>query len=180
MPSNASCSTVLEIRPPADVVLVDTSRDHPLGFSPLGLAAHDTVIVVSPNSRSITEAYALIKKVSLGYARRHFRILVNKVRATVDAQAIHDNIAQVTSSRRLARLDYAGCVPVDEHLQQASRLCQPVAGTVSGLAGSEGVSDRGQRLLNWPAADDDFGGLEHFVQQLLHLSHRIDPVAIYA
>jgi flagellar biosynthesis protein FlhG len=55
--------------PAADVVLVDTSRDHPLGFSPLGLAAHDTVIVVSPNSRSITEAYALIKKVSLGYAR---------------------------------------------------------------------------------------------------------------
>jgi flagellar biosynthesis protein FlhG len=67
--------------PPADVVLVDTSLDHPLGFSPLGLAAHETVIVVSPNGAAITEAYALIKKVSLGYARKHFRILVNKVRA---------------------------------------------------------------------------------------------------
>jgi hypothetical protein len=29
-------------------------------------------------------------------------------------------------------------------------------------------------------AEDDFGGLEHFVQQLLHLSQRIDPTAIYA
>jgi hypothetical protein len=30
------------------------------------------------------------------------------------------------------------------------------------------------------SADDAAGGLEHFVQQLLHLSQRIDPVAIYA
>jgi flagellar biosynthesis protein FlhG len=75
-----------EIRPPADVVLVDASLDHPLGFSPLGLAAHETVIVVSPNSAAITEAYALIKKVSLGYARRTFRILVNKARAAREAQ----------------------------------------------------------------------------------------------
>lgn len=169
-----------EIRPAADVVLVDTSLDHPLGFSPLGLAAHDTVIVVSPNSRSITEAYALIKKVSLGYARRHFRILVNKARAAVDAQAIHDNIAQVTSSRRLARLDYAGCVPFDEHLQQASRLCQPVASLFPNSPAAKAYQTVANELLNWPAAEDDFGGLEHFVQQLLHLCHRIDPVAIYA
>jgi MinD-like ATPase involved in chromosome partitioning or flagellar assembly len=32
-----------------DVVLVDASPDHPLGFSPLGLAAHETVVVVSPD-----------------------------------------------------------------------------------------------------------------------------------
>jgi flagellar biosynthesis protein FlhG len=62
------------------------SLDHPLGFSPLGLAAHETVIVVSPSSAAITEAYALIKKVSLGYARKHFRILVNKARAASEAQ----------------------------------------------------------------------------------------------
>lgn len=171
-----------EIRPAAEVVLVDTSLDHPLGFSPLALAAHDTVIVVSPNSKSITEAYALIKKVSLGYSRKHFRILVNKVRAAADAQAIHDNIAQVTSSRRLARVDYAGYVPFDEHLRQASRLCQPVAGLFPNSPAAKAYQTVANELLNWPAAEDEFGdgGLEHFVQQLLHLSHHIDPVAIYA
>ena len=67
---------ITEIGRPADVVLVDASPDHPLGFSPLGLAAHETVVVVSPNGAAITDAYALIKKVSLGYSRKHFRILV--------------------------------------------------------------------------------------------------------
>jgi hypothetical protein len=105
------------------------------------------VIVVSPpNVAAITAAYALIKRVSLGYARRHFRILVSMTRRVSEARAIYDNMARVTGSHRLARLDYAGCVPVDERLRQASRLGQPVAGTVSRLAGGQRLSDAGQRL----------------------------------
>jgi flagellar biosynthesis protein FlhG len=169
-----------EIGPPADVLLVDTSLDHPLGFSPLGLAAHETVIVVSPSSAAITEAYALIKKVSLGYARQDFRILVNKARGAREARAIYDNIARVTGSRGLARLDYAGYVPVDEHLRQASRLCQPVSALFPDSPAAKAYQIVANDLLNWPGADDEIGGLEHFVQQLLLLSQRIEPIAIYA
>ncbi|HRF03311.1 AAA family ATPase [Accumulibacter sp.] len=169
-----------QIERPADVVLVDTSRDHPLGFSPLGLAAQDTVIVVSPNGASITDAYALIKKVSLGYARKHFRILVNKARTASDAQAVHDNLAEVAHSRQLARLDYAGYVPLDESLRQASRLCQPVAGLFPEAPSAQAYDKLVSELLSWPGGDADVRGLEHFVQQLLHLSQRIDPAAIYA
>jgi flagellar biosynthesis protein FlhG len=170
-----------EIVPPPDVVLVDASPDHPLGFSPLGLAAHDTVIVVSPDVPAITEAYALIKKVSLGYARKHFRILVNKARSSREAQAIHDNMARVCGSRRLAQLDYAGQVPVDEPLRQASRLCQPVAALYPDSPAARAYQTLADELLNWPAGDGDGGGgLEDFVQQLLHLSQQINSTAIYA
>ncbi|WP_313952749.1 AAA family ATPase [Accumulibacter sp.] len=169
-----------QIGRPADVVLVDSSLDHPLGFSPLGLAAHEAVIVVSPNGASITEAYALIKKVSLAYSRKHFRILVNKARAAGEARAVYDNLAEVAHSRRLACLDYAGYVPIDERLRQASRLCQPVAGLFPDSPSAEAYQGLASSLLNWPAAETDVGGLEHFVQQLLHLSQRIDPTAIYA
>ncbi|MBA3998426.1 MAG: MinD-like protein [Candidatus Accumulibacter sp.] len=165
---------------PADVILVDASPDHPLGFSPLGLAAHETVIVVSATGASITEAYSLIKKVSLGYARKHFRILVNKVRAADEAEAIHANIAQVTRSRGLARLDYAGFVPLDEHLRQAGRLCQPVLGLFPDAPSAKAYRQLASDLLLWPGPDNEAGGLEHFVQQLIHLSQRIEPIAIHA
>lgn len=182
---NASQQRILldclsDIGRPADVVLVDASPDHPLGFSPLGLAAHETVVVVEPNGAAITEAYALIKKVSLGYSRRHFRLLVNKARASAEAKAIHDNMAQVARSRGLARLDYAGCVPIDEHLRHASRLCQPVAGLFPDSPAARAYQAVATDLLGWPTADGDVGGLEHFMQQLLHLSQHIDPTAIYA
>lgn len=169
-----------ELLPPADVVLVDSSLDHPLGFSPLALAAPETVIVVSPNRSAITEAYALIKKVSLGYAREHFRVLVNNARGAREARAIHDNIERVARSRKLAQLDYAGYVPFDEHLRQALTLCQPVAGLFPDSPAAQSFRAFAKDLLNWPAAGEVGGGLEHFVQQLLHLSHRIEPTAIYA
>ena len=165
---------------PADVVLVDASLDHPLGFSPLGLAAHETVIVMSATSTSITDAYALIKKVSLGYSRRSFRIMVNKVRSQDEAEAIYGNISQVTHSRSLARLDYAGFVPLDELLRQSARLSQPVVELFPEAPAAKAYRTIAGDLLGWPVPDEDTGGLEQFVQQLLHLSHHIDPIAIYA
>ncbi len=169
-----------QIGPPADVVLVDASLDHPLGFSPLGLAAHETVIVVSPRAETITDAYALIKKVSMGYSRKHFRVLVNKARTAGEARAIHDNLANVTGSRGLARLDYAGYVPVDERLRQAARLCQPVAALFPDSPAARAYQVVANDVLKWPTPDDDAGGLEHFMRQLLQLSHRIDLIAVYA
>lgn len=169
-----------EMKRPADVILVDASLDHPLGFSPLGLAAYDTVVVISATIASITEAYALIKKVSLGYSRKHFRILVNRVKGQEEAKAIHGNIEQLTRSRGLARLDYVGYVPIDEYLRQASRLCQPVVGLFPEAPASKAFRNLASDLLHWPSPDHDEGGLEHFVQQLLHLSQRIDPIAIHA
>jgi len=166
--------------PPADVVLVDSSLDHPLGFSPLGLAAQETVVVVAAEAAAITEAYALIKKVSLGYAHRRFRILLNRVRSEVEALAIHDNMARVTDSRRLARLEYAGWVPLDGQLRQASRLCQPVAALFPEAPAARAYAMLAEQVLEWPPGNDERGGLEHFVQLLLHLSQRIHATAIYA
>lgn len=165
---------------PADVVLVDASLEHPLGFSPFGLAAHHTVVVMSPTPASITEAYALIKKASLGYARRDYRILVNGARNAVEARAVFSNIARVTHSRRFARLEYAGGVPLDERLHRASALCQPVASLYPEAPAAKACRTLAGELIGWQLPEQHAGGVEHFFEQLLHLSQQIDPVAIYA
>jgi len=164
----------------ADVILVDASLDHPLGFSPLGLAAHETVVVMANTSASITDSYALIKKVSLGYARKDFRILINKVRGAEEARSIHENIAQLSRNRGFARLEYAGYVPTDEQVRQASRLGQPVVGLFPDAPAAKSYRAIASQLLAWPLPGDENGGLEQFIQQLLHLSQHIDPIAIYA
>ena len=167
----------------ADVILVDASLDHPLGFSPLGLAAHDTVIVMSTSSASITDAYALIKKVSLGYAHKNFRILVNRARSADEADAIYRNVAELTRRRRLARVEYAGLVPLDEQLRQSSRLARPVVSLFPDAPAAKAYRQIASDLLDWPLPEEASGGvagLEQFVQQLLHLSQHIDPIAIYA
>jgi flagellar biosynthesis protein FlhG len=164
---------------PPDVILVDTSPDHPLGFSPLGLAAHDTVIVMAPTPASITDAYALIKKVSLGYARRDYRVLVNGARAQ-EGRAIFGNVARVTHGRRFARLEFAGSVPLDEHVPRAAALRQPAAGLYPDSPAARAYRAFACDLLDWPLPDGESGGLEQFARDLLHFCRHIDPVAIYA
>src|SRR5574343_1502555 len=165
---------------PVDVILVDASTAHPHGFSPFGLAAQEAVVVLSGNSASITEAYSLIKKVSHAFSRKHFRILVNKVRSQPDARSIFENIAQVAAQRGIARLDYAGAVPLDESLRMAAQLCRPVVVQAPDSASAAAFRDIASDMLYWQRSESEAGGVEQFMQQLLHLSQRITPNVLRA
>jgi len=165
---------------PVDVILVDASMAHPHGFSPFGLASQEAVVVLSGSSASITEAYALIKKVSQAFSRKHFRILVNKVRSQPDARSIYENIAQVAAQRGIARLEYAGAIPLDEPLRQSCQLGRPVLTQAPDSASAAAFRDIAADLLYWQRHDGESGGVEHFMQQLLHLSQRITPNVLRA
>ena len=158
---------------PVDVILVDASTAHPVGFSPFGLAAQEAVVVLSGNSASITEAYSLIKKVSQSFSRKHFRILVNKVRNQPDARSIYENIAQVAAQRGVARLDYAGAIPLCESFRQSAQLCRPVLLQAPDSPAAAALRDIASDMLYWQRSDSEAGGVEYFMQQLLHLSQRI-------
>lgn len=165
---------------PIDVILVDASMAHPNGFSPFGLASQEAVVVLSGSSASITEAYSLIKKVSQAFSRKHFRILVNKVRSQLDARSIYENIAQVAAQRGIARLDYAGAIPLDDALRQSSQLGRPVLVQAPDSPSAVAFRDVAADMLYWQRSESESGGVEQFMQQLLHLSQRITPNAIRA
>ncbi len=164
---------VATLERPVDVILVDAGIGHPQGFSPLGLVSQETVFVLSGSSASITEAYSAIKKLSHAFARRHFRILVNKVRSAGDGRSIFDNIAQVAAQRGIARLEYVGSVPLDEAMRQSGQLCRPVVCHAPECAAAQAFRDIAAGMSYWPRSDAEAGGVEHFMQQLLHLSQRI-------
>ena len=165
---------------PVDVILVDASMAHPAGFSPFGLAAQDAVVVLSGSSASITEAYSLIKKVSHAFSRKQFRILVNKVRSHADARSIYENIAQVAAQRGVARLDYAGAIPLDDALRQSAHRCRSVLMQAPDSAAAAAFRDVASDMLYWQRGENDSGGVEQFMQQLLHLSQRLNPKIIRA
>ncbi|MEY2632691.1 MAG: hypothetical protein RIR00_1345 [Pseudomonadota bacterium] len=171
---------ISELDRPVDVILVDAAIDHLAGLSPLGLASQETLIVLSASGNSITEAYALIKKLSMGYARRHFRILINKVRQQQDALAIFDNIASLTAERRIAQLDFAGAIPLDDALRQADKVCQPVLLFQPESPASHALRELASGLLYWPVVSDEEASVQQYMQQLLHLSQRLTPGTLRA
>ena len=158
---------------PIDVILIDAGIGHRQGFSPLGLVSQETVFVLSGNSTSITEAYTAIKKLSQRHSRRHFRILVNKVRCEADARAIFDNMALVAAQKGIARLEYVASIPLDESMRQTGQLCKPVVAAAPESAAAEAFRDVAAAMAGWSRLEADASGVEHFMQQLLHLSQRI-------
>ena len=134
---------------------------------------------MAPTPASITDAYALIKKVSLGYEKRDYRVLVNGARAQ-EGRAIFGNVARVTHGRRFARLEFAGSVPLDERVPRAAALGQTLADLYPDSPAAKAYRAFACDLLDWPLPDGESGGIERFAQDLLHFCRHIDPVAIYA
>lgn len=162
-----------------DVILVDADHNHPFGCSPFALASPETVVVLSASAAAITGAYALIKRFSLSYGRRHFRVLVNKVKSADEAARVFANLARVATQRGVATLDFAGHIPLDDALSQSSRCLRPVVSAFPDAPSALAFRGLAADLLFWPT-DDEPGGLEHFMRQLLHLSQRITPNTIHA
>ncbi len=164
---------VAALERPIDAILIDAGVGHRQGLSPLGLVSQETVFVISGYSASITEAYTAIKKVSQAHGRRNFRILINKVRCEGDARAIFDNMAQVAAQRGIAHLDYAGAIPFDESMRQTGQFGRPVVAAAPETVAAESFRDIAAAMAGWSRRDADGAGVEHFMQQLLHLSQRL-------
>lgn len=164
-----------ELRTPPDVILVDCAHDHPLGISPVGLVAPETVVVLSGSSHAITGAYALIKRVAEECGRRHFRVLVNKVRQTAEAEQIFANLSRVATQRAVASIGLAGFLPFDDAIAHAAWLQQPVLSAFPESPSAEALRSIASELTQWDSGDEPTG-VEHFLRQLVHLTQKMRPV----
>lgn len=93
----------------------------PDGAFPVPLmAASEIVIQVSPSAASITNAYALIKRLSREVGKRPFGLLITNAGA-VEARVVFDNMSAAASRYLGVRLIPMGAVPADEYLRRASQ-----------------------------------------------------------
>ena len=97
-----------------DVLLIDTGAgisDTVLYFN---LAAHERIIVVTPEPTSLTDAYALIKVLYSKHGERHFRILVNMAANESMGKFIFAKLSKVADHFLDGlSLDYLGTIPHD-------------------------------------------------------------------
>lgn len=97
-----------------DVLFIDTAAgisDTVLYFN---LAAHERIIVVTPEPTSLTDAYALIKVLYSKHGERHFRILVNSAQEEPKGKSIFAKLSKVADHFLDGlSLDYLGTIPHD-------------------------------------------------------------------
>lgn len=100
----------------------------------LAALADNLVLVLTPDIQTLMQAYAMVKRLALEFARRRFDVLVNRARDMNEAQAIFQRLSQVTSEFLGVSLRWVGFVPEDPMVRRAVLLCTT---TLHGFPGSE-------------------------------------------
>jgi flagellar biosynthesis protein FlhG len=83
-------------------------------------------VVVSPEPTSLTDAYALMKVLSLKYSEKHCKLLVNQVGNDQEGRDIYRQLNIVTERFLDISVKYFGCVLFDEKVTKSVRRQQMV------------------------------------------------------
>lgn len=119
-------AALLDYTASLDFVLVSSRSTLPLDLLPTDSEQRDVVVVLSRAAASITEAYALVKRLSATGIRRRLQVLVNRVASDVEAALIFRNMADVAQGYLDVQLELLGHVPADDGLARAARAGKSV------------------------------------------------------
>jgi flagellar biosynthesis protein FlhG len=152
----------------ADVVLVDTASGISDTVTYFTTAAHDTIVVVTPEPSSITDAYGLIKVLASMHHEKRFSILVNNVDGERQARNLFDALSRTSLRFLNTSLDFLGWVPRDPQLVRAVSRCRVVVADSLNSPSAGAFRKIAERLAGFAAGDAKLkGNLQFFFRRLL-------------
>ena len=150
-----------------DVLLIDTGAGISANVLFFASAAQETLVVVTPEPTSLTDAYALIKVLSTRYAEHSFAVLVNMARSEFEARKTFTQLTRVAERFLQVNLRWAGYVPYDSEVPEAVRRQQAVIELAPATPATRAIEGLAERLCTAPMQAKAKGGLQFFFRRLL-------------
>lgn len=100
-----------------DILLIDTAAGISSNVLFFNLSAQEIIVVVTPEPTSITDAYALMKVLSVRYKEDNFKLVVNSVGSSAEADEVYRQLNLVTSKFLNITIEYFGCVLTDKNIK---------------------------------------------------------------
>lgn len=97
-----------------DIFLIDTAAGISSNVMDFNATAQEIVVVVSPEPTSITDAYALMKVLSLKYSEKACQLLVNKTTQAEEGREVFRQLHLVTDRFLDMNIEYLGCILNDD------------------------------------------------------------------
>lgn len=107
---------------PMDILLIDTAAGISSNVMYFNVTAQEIMVVVTPEPTSITDAYALMKVLSLKYSANHFKLLVNLTASTQEAREVFWQLRRVADRFLDISIEYVGCVLFDENVTKCVKV----------------------------------------------------------
>ncbi len=149
-----------------DIIIIDTGAGISNNVLFFNMAAHEIVVVVTPEPTSITDAYALMKVLCKKHGERKFKLLVNTARSRKEAVEVYRKLSLVAERFLNISVDYLGCVFNDENVQRSVLRQKAVMELYPDTAASLCFKEIADAIWDFPA-NDIKGGMQLFWQQIL-------------
>ena len=133
-----------------DVVIVDTAAGIGRAVMAFCMASAHTVLVATPEPAAITDVYTLLKTLVVKQYDGRLSLLVNMAENVTEGKKVYRQIALAAAQFLNVRLNYAGVLVRDEHVNLAVKKRQPVVLEYPKCAASQSIMTVAARLSKVP------------------------------
>jgi len=130
-----------------DIVLFDTAAGISSNVLAFNASANEIMIVVTPEPTSITDAYALMKILSVDYQEKNFRLIVNMAKCVKEADEVSRHLCLVAERFLDVSIEYFGSILWDENVKKGVRKQKIVSQMAPMTRASRNFSELTQRMV---------------------------------
>ncbi len=141
-----------------DILLIDTGAGISENVMYFNTSAQEIIVVVSPEPTSVTDAYALMKVLSLDYSEKHFNLVVNLAKTPKEANELYWQLKLVTDRFLGISMEYMGYVLSDERVKEGVKLQKIVSEIYPNTQASKCFAALAKKICEAPAPRLPGGG----------------------
>jgi len=150
-----------------DILFIDTAAGISSNVMDFNATAQEIIVVVSPEPTSITDAYALMKVLSLKYSEKVCKLLVNMTRRPEEGREVFRQLHLVTDRFLDMDIEYLGCILHDEKVTRGVKNQKIVSELYPDTQASRCFRDLARKISATPPLNPPRNGSNLFWQHLV-------------
>jgi len=150
-----------------DFLLIDTAAGISSNVMDFNATAQEVVVVVSPEPTSITDAYALMKVLSLKYLGKSCKLMVNMVSRPEEGREVFRQLQLVTDRFLDINIEYLGYVLFDGKVTKGVKNQKIVSELYPDTLASRCFTDISRKISNMSPLNLPKGGSNLFWRHLV-------------
>lgn len=151
-----------------DVLLIDTAAGISSNVMDFNATAQEVIVVVSPEPTSITDAYALMKVLSLKYSEKVCKLLVNMTTRPEEGREVFRQLHLVTDRFLDITIEYLGCILYDDKVTKGVKSQKIVSELYPDTKASKCFKDLTRKIYSMPPMNHPKSGSNLFWRHLIH------------
>ena len=155
-----------------DYVLIDTEAGISENVTYFNTAAHEILVVTTPEPTALTDAYALMKLLSTQFHEKQFNLIVNMVQSDNDALDVYRKLTMVSNRYLDISIDFLGSIPADKQMNDCIRKQKVISDLFPSSKIGNAFEALADRITLEPSNISPKGNIQFFWKKLLRFGDK--------